>query len=296
MTQLDYGIEMIEAVLCDMDNTIIDFTSFKEGTALAAAHAMVRNGLPVMPKDAYARIFLIYDEKGMEYEKTYFEVVNSFRIPDLNKAERIQQAAILAHQKAMQRALNPYPMVKPTLRALRRMGIKLGLVTDGPRNKVWKRLIIVSLSDQFDIVVTHSDTREYKPHPLPFQMALDELGIPAQRCLFVGDNPGRDIRGAKDIGMRTCLAEYGSKGVKLYGPYKDAGEPVEPDHKIDRFEDLLPLVKDLNNHVTDDMRHMCRASRLMKRARREAWKMRSAFENGRAQLRRTSHILKRPPS
>ena len=35
------------------------------------------------------------------------------------------------------------------------------------------------------------------------------LGLKPEEILFVGDNPGRDIAGAKKVGMKTALAKYG---------------------------------------------------------------------------------------
>ena len=48
---------------------------------------------------------------------------------------------------------------------------------------------------------------EYKPHPSPFTLALKKLAVLPDAVLFVGDNPSRDIKGAKAVGMRTCLAK-----------------------------------------------------------------------------------------
>ena len=50
-------------------------------------------------------------------------------------------------------------MVKPTLK-IKRKGLKLGIVTDAPRNKAWQRLVITNLENEFDFVITHDDTME----------------------------------------------------------------------------------------------------------------------------------------
>jgi len=222
---------MIKAVLFDLDNTLIDFLTFKKETAKAAAHAMVKQGLPTDEIHAYGLIFSVYDEKGIEHQKTFYEVVKPFGLP-VDDAERIQQAAIAAYLKRKFEVLRTYPDVKATLMKLRRKGLKLGIVTDAPRNKAWQRLVLTGLEKEFDVVITHDDTLELKPHPSPFSLALKRLGLLPGACLFVGDNPDRDIKGAKEVGMRTCWARYGSLR-------KESGA----DYEIRRFGELVAVVE-----------------------------------------------------
>lgn len=222
---------MFKAILFDLDNTLLDFLTFKKETAKAAAKAMIKQGLPATETEVYGKIFSIYDEKGIEYQKTFHDVIIQYNL-EVNLGEKIQQAGILAYLQKKFEVLKPYPMVKATLKKLRERKIKLGIVSDGPRNKVWQRLILAGLENEFDFVITHSDTKEFKPHPSPFTLALKTLGILPDAVLFVGDNPSRDIKGAKVVGMQTCLAKYG----------QTFREDVKADYELDKFEDLLRLI------------------------------------------------------
>ena len=223
---------MIKAILFDLDNTLIDFLTFKKVTAQAAAKAMVKQGLPATEIQIYGKIFSVYDEKGIEYQKTFYEVIKPFGL-EINTAERIQQAAILAYLEKKFQVLRPYPSVKRILADLRE-NYKLAIVTDAPRNKAWQRLVLTGLEKEFDIVITHDDTMEMKPHPSPYYLALQKLNLLAPACLFVGDNPDRDIKGAKQIGMHTCWARYGSmkKGS-------------DADFEINNFDELPQKLKDI---------------------------------------------------
>lgn len=243
-----------------------NFIEFKQMTARAAAKAMVEHGLPASEREAYGQIFFVYDANGMEYQKTYYQVLVNFGL-DINKAERIQQAAIVAHQQVMIDALRCYPMVKPTLAELRAMRLDLGLVSDAPRNKAWKRLVILGLAGEFPVVVTHSDTEKWKPDPSPFLLAISMLDVKPERILFVGDDRSRDIRGAKEVGMITCHAKYGSLGMKGYSWY-DKSKEVEADFTIERFEQLIKVVDKIG--IEPDIAELVgkgRASKFWRRGR-----------------------------
>ncbi|MBN1170301.1 TIGR02253 family HAD-type hydrolase [Candidatus Micrarchaeota archaeon] len=224
---------MIKAILFDLDNTLIDFLTFKKITAQAAAKAMVKNGLPATEIQIYGKIFSVYDEKGIEYQKTFHDVIRPFDL-EINTAEKIQQAAILAYLEKKFQVLRPYPSVKRILAGLRK-NHNLGIVTDAPRNKAWQRLVLTGLENEFEMVITHDDTLEMKPHPSPFYLALQKLNLLAPACLFVGDNPERDIKGAKDTGMHTCWAKYGSMKKESAA-----------DFEINNFEELPQKLNDIN--------------------------------------------------
>jgi putative hydrolase of the HAD superfamily len=226
---------MIKAILFDLDNTLIDFLTFKKESAKAAAKAMIAKGLPATEIEAYGKIFSVYDEKGIEYQKTFGDVVRQYNL-EVNQAERIQQAAIIAYLKKKFEILRPYPMVKLTLHELREHGLKLGIATDAPRNKAWQRLVLTGLDGEFNVVITKDDVQAQKPHPSMFILASEKLGIPPSEIMFVGDNPVRDIEGAKAVGMITCLARYGVWYEK----------ECKADYEIERFDDLIDVVRKIN--------------------------------------------------
>lgn len=223
----------LSALAFDLDNTLINFMLFKRKTAQAAAAAMVENGLPLSKEEAEERIFQIYSKKGIEYQKTFYDLIFPLRLP-FNKAERIQQAGILAYLKTKFAVLHPYPDVPQTLMELRAK-YRLAVVTDAPRNKAWQRLLLTNLAGYFDTVVTFHDTNASKPSQEPFQKLLSLLAVESQQILFTGDNLSRDIKGAKEAGMRTCFAKYGS----IIG----MDDSVQPDFEIERFSELLEIIK-----------------------------------------------------
>jgi len=223
------------AILFDLDNTLLDFSGFKRESALAAAKAMRKAGVPLAEKELYARIFKIYDEKGIEYQRTFGDVLYGLEM-DQHQLERARQAAIIAYTKKKYECIKPRQKVIQVLSSLKRK-YKLGIVTDAPREKAWQRLVLAGLDGFFYPVVTYNDTLEHKPSLKPFELALFLLKAKPGEVLFVGDNPERDVIGAKKAGLHTCLAKYGCIGY--------AEEMDIADYGIEKFELLAGVVKEI---------------------------------------------------
>ncbi|MEK6958126.1 MAG: HAD-IA family hydrolase [archaeon] len=212
----------MKAVLFDLDNTLIDFMQMKKISVEAAISAMIDAGLKMKKEAAYKKLFALYGIHGIEHQQIFQKFLKKVS----GKIDyRILSNGVAAYRHMQSGYLTPYPRVRSTLLALREKGLKLGIVSDAPRMKAWLRLAEMNLTDFFDVVITLDDTGKRKPSSLPFKSALKKLGFRAEEILFVGDNPARDIAGAKKLGMRTALAKYGqifpNKGVKADFVLKD---------------------------------------------------------------------------
>tara|TARA_Y100000294_G_scaffold176028_1_gene197449 strand:+ start:655 stop:1320 length:666 start_codon:yes stop_codon:yes gene_type:complete len=221
---------MIKAVLFDLDNTLIDFLKMKKHSCSAAIDSMIGAGLDVGHDKALKILFDLYDKYGLE-EKTIFQ---KFLKKLSGKVDyRILANGIVAYRRVRAGFLDPYPNVDYVLLKLKRKGMKMGIVTDAPKLKAWVRLASMKLGNYFDVVVAYEDTKRLKPSKMPFKAALKELKLKPSECLMVGDWPERDIKGAKDLGMKTCFARYGNpKAKKTYA-----------DYEISNIKMLLDIIK-----------------------------------------------------
>jgi putative hydrolase of the HAD superfamily len=226
---------MLKSILFDLDNTLLEFSRFKRESALAAAKAIRNSGVDVPERELYDGIFQIYEEKGIEYQKTFGDLLQSLGV-NKHLLERAKQAAIIVYTKKKFEVLTPRPKVMQTLSSLRSR-YKLAIVTDAPRDKAWQRLILAGLDGYFYPVVSFTDTGEHKPSQAPFKRALMLLKVQPSECLYVGDWPERDIIGAKRAGLHTCLAKYGCQDY--------LAEADVSDYKIERFEELVKVVKEI---------------------------------------------------
>ena len=87
-------------------------------------------------------------------------------------------------------------------------------------------------------MVTFNDTGFYKPAKEPFIRIANELNVELSECMMVGDWPDRDIKGARQVGMKTAFAKYGST-EKI----SNSGA----DHDLKSISQLINIIESYNN-------------------------------------------------
>lgn len=140
-----------------------------------------------------------------------------------------------AHHDAMTTA---YPGVVETVRDLHAQGHALAVVTSKLAVGARKSLRWIGIEECFTAVVGIESTANHKPHPEPVHHALQRLGgIPHAQALFVGDST-HDMHAGRAAGVVTAAATW--------GPFSRASlATAEPSHWLERFEDVLPVVRAL---------------------------------------------------
>jgi len=220
---------MIKAVIFDLDNTLIDFLKMKRISCEAAVSAMIDAGLEIEKEKALKKLFKIYDKYGMEDPKVF----QKFLMQVSGKVDyKILANGIVAYRRVRTGFLEPFPHTTYTLLKLKDRNIKTAIITDAPQLKAWIRLAWMRLIDFFDVVVTFEDTKQHKPSRKPFEEALKKLNLKPEECLMVGDWPERDIKGAKQMGIKTCFARYGNPTIKK----------TDADYEIEDIKGLLDIV------------------------------------------------------
>ncbi len=222
---------MIQAVVFDLDNTLVDFMGMKRQAVDAAIAAMMDAGLNLTFDQVKNHIDSIYKELGIEYQQVFDRLLMDV----LGHVDpRIISAGIIAYRRAREAALKPYPHVTATLMQLNRRGIKMGILSDAPTREAWLRLCFINFHHFFDVVVTFDDTGERKPSPLPFKTVLSRLDVDPANALMVGDWAERDMVGARNVGMKTAFAKYGDS----FGNQ----DVRDVDYILNDIKDLLEIV------------------------------------------------------
>jgi 2-haloacid dehalogenase len=108
-------------------------------------------------------------------------------------------AAHAARLEASWDELQPWDDAPALLRDLA-PSYRLGVVTNCSERL--GRRAAARLQAPFECVVTAERAGNYKPDPAPYRLALQELGLPAERVLFVAGS-GFDLFGTARVGLAT---------------------------------------------------------------------------------------------
>lgn len=99
-----------------------------------------------------------------------------------------------------------YDDVLPTLKALKKGGLIVGLITSLTKdmNLICRDL---GLAPYIDFVVTAKEVGSNKPEPPIFLAALERAGVDASEAVYVGDQYETDVVGARGVGIAPVLID-----------------------------------------------------------------------------------------
>jgi HAD superfamily hydrolase (TIGR01549 family) len=136
------------------------------------------------------------------------------------------------------------PDIRDTLARLRRMGLKLGILTNTfiSSGSLDRHMAQVGILDFFPCRLYSYQFEFRKPDRRIFKAAIAKIGEPAENTLFVGDRLDRDIWPALKAGMRAVLKSA----------YTNVGKKV-PDgvRKIERIAELPGLIERINGFTAE---------------------------------------------
>ena len=128
--------------------------------------------------------------------------------------------------------LDAYGEVKDVLTRLKKGGMKCAILSNGSPKMLKSAVDNAGISELLDDVISVDDIGIYKPHNSVYQMAVDNLGIPADRICFMSSNAW-DASGAANFGFRVnWVNRFGQKSERL---------PGTPENEIKTLSDLPPL-------------------------------------------------------
>lgn len=212
---------MIEAVLFDLDGTLID-TAPDMGGALV--NLMLEEGLEPLTLDA---IRPYVSQGGLVLTRLGFAgKVPEAEIEPLRQRFLQHYRAIVADQS---RLFDGYEAILGEFEA---RSMPWGIVTNKPEWLAHPLLEQLGLARRAGVVIGGDTLKQRKPHPLPLQVAAERLRVDCSNCLYVGDDE-RDIVAARAAGMKSLVAAYG---------YIEDGVSIaawNADGMIDQPDDLL---------------------------------------------------------
>jgi putative hydrolase of the HAD superfamily len=234
---------VLEAVLFDWGETLVHWEWSFEVLELGHTAGLRAIGHEPVPELAtrFAETYLpLFDEPGTLEEIGYAGVVRRL----------LGDVGIEAHDAQVDRFIRAEhdvwlpqhqldSMTHALLEALRGRGLKLGIVSNAfdPPDLLRRDFDRLGITERIDTAVFASEAGVRKPHPAIFQRALGDLGVAAERALFVGDSLAADLGGARALGMRTCQS--------LWFRADDDPAAPEPDFQAFTQMDVLTAVNRL---------------------------------------------------
>jgi HAD superfamily hydrolase (TIGR01509 family) len=234
----------IQAIFLDVGNTLRIVVEDELFQAQARRDLMSLVGSQD-PQDIF---FAKLDERWKAYRKWSFENLTEasekelwtrFMLPDLPEdliGPLSGRLTRLWRDKDGRRV--PRSDVKKVVLELDKRGYILGIIANTiTETEIPDWLEHDQLTSYFKAVVLSSKIRNRKPGPEIYWEAARRIGVAPAQCVYVGDNPIRDVVGTRKAGFGMVII--------LMDPEKHGKEPPEaeniPDHIIHACSDLLEL-------------------------------------------------------
>jgi HAD superfamily hydrolase (TIGR01549 family) len=182
----------IKAVIFDLDGTIASFNLDYKAVRGEVRGYLLRIGVPASLLSANESIFEML-------KKTEIYVKNSGKSAEA--MEEIRKEALgIAEKYELEAARNTslLPGANETLKALKQMGLKIGLFTLSGDKSARYILQRFKLGEFFGVTVPRNRVNFVKPNPEHLEMALKVLGVVSQETVVVGDSEV-DMESAREL-------------------------------------------------------------------------------------------------
>lgn len=189
----------IKAVLFDLDETILDRSRSLE--LFLTWEASEYLNLPYAECERYIERFLELDDNGMGNKTDIYSLLWK----EFGLYEHTAEDLVANYYASFQRFVCEKRHVDQAISMLKSQGYTLGVVSNGPTPFQENNLQALGLTSFFETIVISAAVDCRKPDLEIFTLACDNIGVEPSACVFVGDNPEADIRGASEAGMFTVF-------------------------------------------------------------------------------------------
>ena len=190
----------IRAIFFDFDDTLDD----RDAACRQGLSAFLQHYYPSLsPVEHTARIEEMFRYQRGDYGHIidYPTLIHHFLTLWPAEVSADPDAALNRFYHGFAAGSQPHPDVIPTLIALRQKGYLVGIITNGHRIPQTRKMDYSRLRPYLDLLVLAGEEEVQKPHPAIFHLAAARLGVPPAACVYVGDHPDNDLRGAQNAGF-----------------------------------------------------------------------------------------------
>jgi len=234
----------IEAIFIDLGNTLRILIKDEQHQA----NAREKIAELVRSSDSPGTLCELIDERYKVYRKWAFqtrieatekELWTQWLLPDY-PADLISPIATdltFQYRQTMGKRI-VQPDAREVLTELEQRGYKLGIISNVITSReIPDWLEADGFGKYFKSVVLSSLFRRRKPDPEIYWEAAQRIGVPPERCVYVGDNPARDVVGTRKAGFGMVVILMNQRELEKEPP---SGENM-PDVIIHEFKQLLDI-------------------------------------------------------
>jgi putative hydrolase of the HAD superfamily len=210
-------------VIIDLDDTLYPRERFvRSGLAAVAHHVSVHHGVAADAAYACLARASANGHAGTEMQALCERFgLSADLIPALVQVFRTHTPSLFLGAEPVE-----------ALQRLRAGGWALAILTNGLPSVQFRKIAALGITSLVDeVIYAEEHAPGGKPSAAPFLAALRSLELEASQCVCVGDDPARDMRGARTVGMAS---------IRLARP----GVQVEPGEEADLVIDSLRQVPD----------------------------------------------------
>ncbi len=234
---------MAKAVIFDLYGTLIDIQTDEHDISLYSnlaqylSYHMVRIS-PDGLKRAYAEEVSLHMARSAEaypevdVYKVFHEIMHKFG-PRRYPKNIVKDTSMLFRALSRKR-FKAFDGIYDVLTSLAGE-FKLGLVSDAQWVFTEPEMDMLNLNRFFDVRVLSSVYGFKKPDVRLFQTALKKLKTKPEEAIYIGDNPQKDLVGAKKAGLK-CV---------LFRAYDVSFNGLKPDKYFSNYSELQEVLKEI---------------------------------------------------
>jgi HAD superfamily hydrolase (TIGR01509 family) len=182
----------VKAVIFDLDGTLVGFNLDYRALRAEVRGYLAKVGVPASVLSLKENIFEML-------KKTEIFVRNSGKSAEEMAAIR-SEALGIAEKYELEAAMSTGVLsgAVETLKALKRMGLKIGLCTINSEKSASYILQRFKIAEFFDVTITRNMVSQVKPHPEHLQVVLNALSVAPEESVVVGDSSA-DMQCAREL-------------------------------------------------------------------------------------------------
>jgi putative hydrolase of the HAD superfamily len=212
-----------KAVIFDLYGTLVTTFSEKEYQKVVMQMASILS----VPPEPFRELWAATDAESflgiLSHDQAKIRYICDRLGLSVERGKTVKAFEILLNYEAT--SMLPRPEAIDVLSTLKLKGYKIGLISDCPSNTpvLWEN---TGLKPFFEVTIFSCAVGLRKPDPRIYQLALEQLNVKPQECLYIGDGGSNELTGALKAGMHPVLIRVPTEETYLFGAEEWKGTAI----------------------------------------------------------------------